>query len=116
MSDRLDDRGSGASALNEPGDHALSRCLSLDLEVGRNDGRIHALAGVRPDTGAAFTFAHRRGLPAALARLDKLAPGADFPLGHNLIDFDLPHQSAANPNLPCGNSSSWQGTSQATSA
>ena len=29
---------------------ALTRCLSLDLEVGRADDRIHALAGVRPDT------------------------------------------------------------------
>ena len=32
-------------------DGALARCLSLDLEVGRADNRIHALAGVRPDTG-----------------------------------------------------------------
>ena len=35
----------------------------------------------------------------ALARLDELAEGADFLLGHNLIDFDLPHLQAANPNL-----------------
>ena len=59
------------------------RCLSLDLEVGRNDGRIHALAGVRPDTEASFTHAGPRGgLAAALARLDDLADGADFLLGH----------------------------------
>ena len=70
--------------LHEAGDHALSRCLDLDLEVGRNDGRIHALAGVRPDTATSFTFARSRGLPQALSRLDELAQGADFLLGYNL--------------------------------
>ena len=35
----------------------------------------------------------------ALARLDELADGADFLLGHNLIDFDLPHLCVANPGL-----------------
>ena len=39
------------------------------------------------------------GLAAALAKLDDLADGADFLLGHNLIAFDLPHLQAANPGL-----------------
>ena len=99
MSDQHDNRAPGGNALHQTGDHALLRCLSLDLEVGRNDGRVHALAGVRPDTGASFTFNRRRGLPQALTRLDELAQDADFLLGHNLLDFDLPHLSAANPNL-----------------
>ena len=78
----------------------LARCLSLDLEVGKGDERIHALAGVRPDTGQALTVPRVGRNPArALARLDELADGADFVLGHNLIDFDLPHLRAANPNL-----------------
>ena len=34
----------------------LSRCLSLDLEVGVQDRRIHVFAGVRPDTGQTLTF------------------------------------------------------------
>ena len=38
-------------------------------------------------------------MAAALAKLDDLADGADFLLGHNLIDFDLPHLRAANPSL-----------------
>ena len=55
---------------------------------------------MRPDTDASFTFARRRrGPPQALVRLDELAQGVDFLLGHNLIDFDLPHPSAANSNL-----------------
>ena len=73
------------------------RCLSLDLEVGR-EGGIRAIGAVRADTG--------RGLPrsggdlaAALARLDDFADGASFLLGHNLIAFDRPHLRAAKPDL-----------------
>ena len=70
---------------------ALTLCLSLDLEVGRADDRIHALAGVRPDTGQTVAVPRAGRNPAqALARLDELAEGADFLLGHNLIDFDIP--------------------------
>ena len=80
--------------------HLLLRCLSLDLEVGVRDQRIRALAGVRPDTGQRVILtAARQGLAKALARLDDLAAGADFLLGHNLIAFDLPHLQAANPRL-----------------
>ena len=77
----------------------LSSCLSLDLEVGVRDTRIHALAGVRSDTGQSLTFSNSTSLTEALAKLDGLAEGADFLLGHNLIDFDLPHLKAANPRL-----------------
>ena len=78
----------------------LSHCLSLDLEVGVRDRRIHALAGVRVDTGQSLTFSIRgTGLAAALAKLDDLADGAEFLLGHNLIQFDLPHLKAANSGL-----------------
>ena len=34
----------------------LPCCLSLDLEVGREDSRIHAFAGVRADTGQRMVF------------------------------------------------------------
>ena len=78
----------------------LHGCLSLDLEVGARDRRIHAFAGVRPDTGQSLTFPRARdSLATALAKLDDLADGADFLLGHNLIDFDLPELQAANPDL-----------------
>lgn len=76
----------------------IARCLSLDLEVGKRDARIHQLAAVKGNSGAAFT--HQQGnLPAALARLDSFAAGMTFLLGHNLIDFDLPHLTAAKPDL-----------------
>ena len=71
-----------------------------DLEVGKRDGRIHAFAGVRPDLDKVLTFPARRAtLSAALAKLDELADGADFVLGHNLIGFYLPHLQAASPQL-----------------
>ena len=74
------------------------RCLSLDLEVGVRDSRIHAFAAVCQDTGQHLVF--RGGdLAAALAELDVLAEGAAFLLGHNLIAFDLLHLAAAKPDL-----------------
>ena len=74
------------------------RCLSMDLEVP--DRRIRAFAAVRPDTGRRLVFPGRgRSLDAALAELDALADGAAFPLGHNLIAFDLPHLAAVKPDL-----------------
>ena len=84
----------------DDGERLLRRCLSLDLEVTVDDKRIRAFAGVRPDTGERVTFpAGRLSFDAALAKLDALAEGAEFLLGHNLIAFDLPHLRAANPNL-----------------
>ncbi|MDE0388707.1 MAG: hypothetical protein OXI75_08410, partial [Rhodospirillales bacterium] len=72
------------------------RCLSLDLEVGKEDGRIHAFGAVRGDTGHWYQGG---GSAAELARLDALADGVSFILGHNLIEFDLPHLRAAKPEL-----------------
>ncbi|MCY4294614.1 MAG: RecQ family ATP-dependent DNA helicase [Acidimicrobiaceae bacterium] len=78
----------------------LSRCVSVDLEVDKETERIHALAGVRPDTGKRYFCSDtRRSLRRDLAVLDNLAEGADFVLGHNLINFDLPHLRAADPGL-----------------
>ena len=72
--------------------------LAIDLEVGRHDNRIHAFGAVRSQSGQSLTF--RSGaLAAALANLDTFAAGADYLLGHNLIAFDLPHLTAANPDL-----------------
>ena len=72
------------------------RCLSLDLEVGKEDGRIHACGAVRGDTGQGYRGG---GSAAELAKLDAFADGASFVLGHNLIAFDLPHLAAAKPDL-----------------
>ncbi|TGG93087.1 MAG: RecQ family ATP-dependent DNA helicase [Aphanocapsa feldmannii 277cV] len=93
-----------ASGSSDPGEATLRdgvpfrpTCLSLDLEVGK-DNRIRALGAVRGDTG--YSTTHSGGdLAAALAKLDDFADGASFLLGHNLISFDLPHLRAAKPDL-----------------
>ena len=78
----------------------LSRCLSLDLEVGVKDQRIHAFAAIRPDTGQSLAFPNgAESRAAALSRLDHLAQGADFLLGHNILAFDLLHLAAIKPDL-----------------
>ncbi len=74
------------------------RCVSIDLEVGVRDARIHRFAAVRSDTGESFVF-QKGYLPAALGRLDDFADGAAFLLGHNLIGFDATHLAAAKPDL-----------------
>ena len=75
-----------------------SSCISLDLEVGKQDNRIHAFAAVRSDTGQSVVF--RDGdLRTNLLKLDDLANGASFILGHNLINFDLPRLAAVKPDL-----------------
>ena len=85
------------STSNDTGSFA-PRCLSLDLEVGVQDRRIHAFAALRPDTGGRLVY--RSGdVAAALKKLDALAEGAAFLIGHNLIAFDLPHLKAAKPQL-----------------
>ena len=72
------------------------RCLSLDLEVGKEDGRIHAFGAVRGETGHGY---HGGGSASQLTRLNALADGVSFVLGHNLIEFDLPYLRAAKPDL-----------------
>ena len=53
--------------------------LSLDLEVGIQDHRIRAFAGVRKGTGQSLVYPNKgRGLPEALDKLADLADGADF--------------------------------------
>ena len=81
-------------------------CLSIDLEVGLRDARIHSFAAVRGDKikqanlAASASLHFKQGnLLAALEQLDALADGANFLLGHNLIAFDLPHLAAAKPDL-----------------
>ena len=78
----------------------LPRCLSLDLEVTKNTGRIRAFAAVRPGGGQSLVYPGcEPNLVTALEKLDKFAVAADFLLGHNLIDFDLPYLKAAKPDL-----------------
>ena len=102
----MNDWGEMSSAKELPdnphsmgGEPYRPRCISLDLEVGREDGRIRALGAIRWDTDERFSHSQRRGISEALSRLDDLADGASFVLGHNVIGFDLPHLRSARPGL-----------------
>ncbi len=75
------------------------RCVAIDLEVRRGDGRIHKIAAIRGDVCDKWDVASGRRLDAALAQLDRFSVGAEFVIGHNLIEFDLKHLRAANPKL-----------------
>ena len=84
---------------DESGLHTFDS-LSLDLEVGVQDRSIRVFAGVRPATGQSLVYPNTGyALAEALDKLDGLADGVDFLLGHNLIDFDLPYLQAANSDL-----------------
>ena len=103
MQDPFDLRGvpppsqvKSSAHASERGKSFQPRCLSIDLEVGKEDGRIHAFGAVRGDTEQGHSGG---GSAASLAKLDELADGASFVLGHNLIAFDLPHLKAAKPDL-----------------
>ena len=74
------------------------KCLSIDLEVGKKDSRIHQFAAIRGDTDNAFVY-NKGDLNKALEKLDVFAEGALFLLGHNIVAFDAQHLAAAKPNL-----------------
>ncbi|TVT56600.1 MAG: RecQ family ATP-dependent DNA helicase [Azoarcus sp. PHD] len=70
------------------------KCLIFDLETipaqqGR-PARIIKVGALRPDTGDALELSTDKQLDSALRRLDEMATGASFVLGHNVIEHDLP--------------------------
>ena len=79
------------------------RCLSLDLEIHKDDGQIFALAAVDERTGEALTWRGSRrgsrGWEQKLREIDEVGSHCDALVGHNLIAHDLPHLRAAAPGL-----------------
>ena len=76
----------------------LSRCLSFDLEMSVEDGSLQAAAAYRPDTGDSLSMSGPVGR-GGLQRLERIAEGTRFLLGHNVIAFDIPHLQALGPDL-----------------
>ena len=77
----------------------LKKCLSLDLEISPDTGVLQAMAAYCPDTG--YELKIGRGecqRPQASSRLEYIAKGASFVLGHNITHHDLPHLKATFPN------------------
>ena len=81
----------GKNTEQEPLPIALKECLSIDLEVDVKTAHINALTAWRPDTGEQLNI--RNGPPDTreISKLDRMAQGARFVLGHNLITSDIPH-------------------------
>ncbi len=78
------------------------RCVSIDLEVGKTDTRIHQIGAVRlePQSLQITEFSHTKGpLAPSLVALDRFSSGSEFSLGHNFIVFDRAHLIAARPDL-----------------
>lgn len=72
-------------------DDFLPKVLCLDLETSRADAlRVHRLAAWRADTGEVVDSGGRVDFGRLQGRLDALADGAAFVLGHNLRRHDLP--------------------------
>ena len=66
----------------------LSKCVSVDLEVDPNSGRIQSFAAIRSATADTCTYS-KSDLATALRALDEYAAGTAFVLGHNIINHDL---------------------------
>ena len=74
---------------------ALARVREVDVKTAH----INALTAWRPDTGEQLNI--RNGPPDTreISKLDRMAQGARFVLGHNLITSDIPHLQTAYPGL-----------------
>ncbi len=79
------------------------KCLVIDLEVLPEEpnraAKIFMIGALRPDTGEELELKVKNQLSEALERLDEMAEGASFLLGHNLIAHDLPLLREAAPHL-----------------
>lgn len=76
----------------------LSKCVSVDLEVDPNSGRIRSFAAIRSATADPCTY-DKGNLEAALCTLDEYAASTEFVLGHNVINHDLHHLREACSSL-----------------
>lgn len=79
------------------------KALVFDLECVPDSGgrfeKIIKLAGLRPDTGAELEQKVSGDADRALQALDSLGQGANFLLGHNLLEHDLPLLRKQAPEL-----------------
>ncbi|MBJ9976330.1 RecQ family ATP-dependent DNA helicase [Pseudomonas sp. S75] len=69
---------------------AQDKSLVIDLEVNpAKADEIFKVAALREDRDVALEFDVNKDLPQVLAQVDDLANGADYLLGHNVINHDL---------------------------
>ncbi len=88
---------SNPPSLPEP----LAHCVSIDLEVNPDSKTITAIGAFRPDLNQPLSqSAPLRLGEDAIQNLNRITRNADFILGHNILDFDLPHLQHAGPDAP----------------
>lgn len=75
--------------------------LIIDLEVNPTNHQVFKLGAFRPDTEQSFEKAFRseKGFRAALDEMAHLAQGAQWLMGHNILEHDLKYLQAAAPDL-----------------
>jgi ATP-dependent DNA helicase RecQ len=84
--------------MTDQPDTPRARCLCLDIETARNDAlALKEIGAFRPDTDARLRIAGTA--KDLVERLDRVAEGAAFVLGHNVIAFDRPALQALYPML-----------------
>lgn len=76
------------------------RCVCIDIETPHTgEPIVHKLAAFRADTGAKVVFKGSFSAAELVAKLDELADGAAFVLGHNVRRHDLPVLGQLYPGL-----------------
>lgn len=76
------------------------RCLCLDIETGAEDELdVRKLAAWRPDTNAQLVVPNVSKEHELIAKLDAIAHGASFVVGHNIARHDLPVLKQRFPSL-----------------
>ena len=80
--------------------HITPPILIVDLETHPQTQRLLQIGALRPDTGVRYESQKLRkasDVQTALARLEEMAQGADYVMGHNIIGHDLPYLRQAAP-------------------
>ena len=87
-----EDRKSIISDLYKP------RGVSIDFEIISHNDKIIKFAAVCGKTGKVF-ISEGKNIADELCKLDDFVYGAEYIIGHNIINFDLPRVQQVTPNL-----------------
>ena len=80
-------------------DFAVPAVLIIDLEINPKTDTVFKIGAYRPDLDLGFerSFRHEEGFRKALAEMLPLAEGAEWLMGHNFLEHDLPYLKKAAP-------------------
>ena len=80
-------------------DFAVPAVLIIDLEINPKTDTVFKIGAYRPDLDLGFerSFHHEEGFRKALAKMLPLAEGAEWLMGHNFLEHDLPYLKKAAP-------------------